>query len=103
MHIVLASDIEAPSDERWESIDDSMRESLGALKWERALTTFYVVEISSEADREGIKDALTEVAMQADEEEGVDVTFVISPTMRSGTYNSYLPSDMWPDINARTG
>ena len=98
MHIAISWDINA-EDQRWKSIDRQMRKAIRQYSWVRPLSTFYVVEISSKADRNIIVDNLLKVAESVSE----TVHFLATPLMASGLYDGYLPEDSWDEINERTG
>lgn len=97
MHIVVSWDVSATSP-RWNEIDQQLRERLGPLPWVRPLSTFYIVQISSEFDRLVLRDRLNDLADRTTE----TIHIVISPAMSGGRYDGYLPADTWPTINART-
>jgi len=97
MHIAVTWDISASGD-RWNKINDQVREALKPYSWARPLSTFYVVRVAGEADRSAIQSALVSIAKSVTE----SVNFVVSPIMSSGRYDGYLPTDMWKNINERT-
>ena len=98
MHVVISWDISASGDQ-WDTINERMREQIKPFSWARPLSTFYVVRIAGETDRQSIKKQLTSVAKSVSE----TVHFVISPLMSAGRYDGYLPNDSWNKINERTG
>ena len=97
MHIAISWDISASGD-RWNTINEQMREEIHPYSWVRPLTTFYVVKVNGETDRETIRSNLEDVAKSVNEK----VHFLVSPIMSSSRYSGYLPQDMWEKINQRT-
>lgn len=97
MHVAVSWDISTSGD-HWNQINDRMREVLKPFSWARPLSTFYVVCVSGETDRQTLQNGLQSVAKSVSE----TVHFVVSPLMSAGRYDGYLPSDMWPKINERT-
>ena len=99
MHIAVTWDINASSRERWNEINGKMVDVLQPFSWVRPLTTFYVVRLLVESERDLIADGLLAVAESVSEQ----VLFLVSPTMPSAQYRGYLPRDMWNELNQRTG
>ena len=97
MHVAISWDITAEGG-RWTTINEQMKQALGQRSWVKPLTTYYVVRVFGEGDRQAIQNDLLAVAQSVAER----VHFVISPTMASGRYDGFLPSDMWDKLNART-
>ncbi len=97
MHIAVTWDISA-SGEIWSSINERMRDVLKPYSWARPLSTFYVVKVNGEYDRTAIREGLTAIASSSSS----TVHFVVTPLMSSGSYDGYLPKDMWDNINERT-
>jgi hypothetical protein len=97
VHVAISWDITADG-ERWKQVDERMRAAIQRYPWVRPLSTFYVVQISSESDRNLLQDSLVAVAKSA----GVTVHFLITPAMLGGQYQGYVPVDHWSKINART-
>jgi hypothetical protein len=97
MHIAVSWDITAEGD-RWKQIDETMREALRNYSWVRPLSTFYVVKIGSEGDRQLIQNSLVNVAKSA----GARIHYLITPAMLGGQYQGYLPADDWTNVKART-
>lgn len=97
MHIAVSWDISAAG-ERWNKINDEMRECLKSYSWVKPLSTFYVIQVSSETDRSNIQSSLQKIAQKVSE----NISFVITPLMQSGTYTGWLPRQTWNEINART-
>jgi hypothetical protein len=65
----------------------------------RPLTTYYVVPLAYELQRDLIYQGLVGVAQNL--LPGEQVNFLVTPAM-AGQYTGYLPSTMWPIINERT-
>ena len=97
MHVAVSWDISAEGD-RWKTIDERMRAAIDRYPWVRPLSTFYVVQIYSESDRQQIQNSLVAVARSA----GATVHFLITPAMVGGQYQGYLPTDHWAKISVRT-
>ena len=97
MHIIVSWDIKTEQP-KWNEVDEKMKAGLVGYSWVRPLTTFYVIRISTETDRQRIRDRLLEVAKSA----GVVVHFIVSPAMVGGTYDGYLPSDAWAKLKERS-
>lgn len=97
MHLVVSWDISASGDRHTE-INDNLKAGLDGYSWARPLTTFYVVRINAESDREAIRDRLVKVAGGVSEK----VHVVLSPVMAGGRYDGYLPKDMWDKLNQRS-
>jgi hypothetical protein len=97
MHIVISWDIKT-GQPKWDEVDEALKKCLEGYSWVRPLTTFYVVKIGSETDRNLLRDRLTKVVQGA----GVTVHIVISPSMAGGRYDGFLPSDTWPKLNERS-
>jgi hypothetical protein len=96
MHVALSWDINA-SGARWTTINDALRGELKNYAWVRPLATFYIVNISTAEQRDGIVDALSAVARRFSE----TINFVVTPPMIGGGYNGWLPKDLWDKINER--
>lgn len=97
MHIAVTWDISTSGD-NWSSINERMRDVLKPYSWARPLSTFYVVKVNGEHDRTAIKEGLTAIASSSSSK----IHFVVTPLMSSGSYDGYLPKDMWDNINQRT-
>ena len=97
MHVAISWDISS-SGERWTEINNRMKEAIQPYSWARPLSTFYVVQLNKNTDRQTIHTELLKVAKSEPE----SIHFVVSPVMSSGKYNGYLPEDMWAKINKRT-
>ncbi|WP_144401577.1 hypothetical protein [Isoalcanivorax pacificus] len=97
MHIVISWDISAEGN-RWNTINDEMKECLSGYSWVRPLKTFYVVKVNSSNHREQLITALQSVAKSNSEK----IHFVASPAMTGGSYNGWLPKDLWDKIGERT-
>lgn len=97
MHVAISWDITA-SGESWKQIDERMRTAIQRYPWVRPLSTFYVVQIGSESDRQILQNSLVAVAKSA----GATVHFLITPAMLGGQYQGYVPADYWTKISART-
>ncbi len=98
MHVALSWDISADG-ERWKAINDALRAGLKGYSWVRPLSTFYIVKVGGESDRQAMLQKLEAIAKGTSEK----VNIVITPVMPSGRYNGYLPREMWDKINQRTG
>ncbi len=97
MHVAVTWDIKT-SGARWTELDEQMRNVLKAYSWVRPLSTFYIVRVNGELDRQTILGTMTTVAKSTTE----SINFLISPVMSAGQYDGYLPENTWKDINERT-
>ena len=97
MHVAVSWDISASGD-RWNAINERMKEGIRPYSWFKPLSAFYVVKINGEIDRQTIQSNLEKTAESMSEV----VHFVISPIMSSSRYYGYLPKNMWEEINKRT-
>jgi hypothetical protein len=97
MHMVVSWDIKTENP-KWAEIDAKLKDALQGFSWVRPLTTFYVVRLTSDADRMTIRDRMLVIAKAA----GVTVHFILSPVMAGGRYDGYLPADSWPKLNERS-
>ncbi len=96
MHCVISWDIKADG-QKWTEINNAMKEGLTAYSWVRALTTFYIVKVNSQNDSHHIHKKLATIAKTHPGK----VNFVMSPLMQGGSYNGWLPKDLWPKIRKR--
>jgi hypothetical protein len=97
MYVVVSWDISA-SGEEWESINARLKDGLSNFSWARPLSTFYVVRITSEEERQTIQSRLLTVAKSV----AKNVHFLISPAMAGGRFTGFLPQDMWENLNERS-
>lgn len=97
MHIAVSWDITA-SDDRWTVLNNRLVEKLALYAWARPLTTYYVVPLAYEFQRDFIYQGLLSVAQSV--LPGEQINFLVTPVM-TGQYTGYLPSTMWPILNER--
>ena len=96
MHVVLSWDIS--NQNLWSEINEQLKTCISNHSWVKPLTTLYIVKVYSSEDLQGIIENLTNVARKYPG----DVNIVCTPLMTGGTYNGWLPKNMWDEINART-
>jgi hypothetical protein len=97
LHFVLSWDISTPGFPPRDTIENEMLRPLAALQFVRPLTTFFVVQVSSQQSWNSLLEALTRVAQRYPGR----VNFIMSPLMTGGIYNGFLPGNLWTAINAR--
>jgi hypothetical protein len=97
MHFVVSWDIKAEG-EKWKEVNKAMREAIGDYSWVRPLTTFYIIKVNSGNDWNIIQKNLVSIVKKFPEK----IHFVMSPLMKGGGYNGWLPKDLWPEIRKRT-
>lgn len=98
MHIVVSWDIHADGDP-WDHQNNRLKEVISNFRHAKPLSTFYMVEINSTSDRDYIVDRLTEIANNS----RVPIRIIVSPAMKSGSYNGWLVDDMWSKVNDISG
>ena len=96
MHIVVSWDISATGS-RWTEIDDQLKAQLEGFSWVRPLKTVYVVKVHSVSHRDELINNLQNVAKNTSE----TLHFLASPPMTGGSYNGWLPQDLWDKIRER--
>jgi hypothetical protein len=98
LHLQISWDIKA-SQPRWGRINEELRECLTGYSWVKPLTTTYIVQIPSLEHRQAIREKIIEVCRSNKKE----VNVLISPAMQGGQYSGWLPQDLWPKVQKRTG
>lgn len=96
MHVIVSWDIKSTGD-RWTELNDRLKSNLKTYSWVRPISTFYIVKVSGESQRKSLIEGLNSVASSVSE----TVHIVVSPAMSAGSYNGYLPKDMWEKIRER--
>ncbi|MCI0915277.1 hypothetical protein [Pseudomonas putida] len=96
MHVVISWDIHGQH--HWNEINEKLKACIASHSWVKPLNTLFVVKVWSVQDRDAIIEAMTNVARQHPS----DVQFLCTPVMTGGSYNGWLPENMWNEINLRT-
>ena len=97
MHFVFSYDIKDSSEIVRNQITEEIKAALKPHSWVRPLTTFYIVKVKAAPAWNDIRSRLVEVAKNHPKK----LNFVMSPLMQGGTYNGWLPQDMWSKIRER--
>jgi hypothetical protein len=102
MHIVVAWTFKSHiTADQQKILNSDMRSTFSGYSWVRPLrgVTLYLVQLETVQDRQEISKGLIGFcklhsnAMQ----------LIVSPVIDDGTYNGWLPKDMWEKVKARTG
>lgn len=96
VHIVLAWDIKVKGD-RWTTINNDLKTALTSYSWVRPLPALYIIKVDSAETRKAIVNNLVEIIKKYNE----TIHFVASPPMIGGSYDGWLPRDLWTKIGER--
>lgn len=80
------------------SIEQRLLDVLSPYPHARPLTTFYIVQVSSQNAYLYIVNTLTGIAQQYPQL----VRFVVGPLISGGNYNGWLDANLWPGIQSLT-
>ncbi len=93
MHFIVSWDIKAVGD-LIKPVEDGLKGRLEGYSWVRPLPNFYVVRVANKAEYDAVLGKLVEFA----KEHPKALHFIVSPLMSGGSYNGWLPSDLWPKL-----
>lgn len=97
MHIAVAWEIQGKG-QKWSELNDALKAVIKPYSWARPLSSLYIIKVSSDLERQKIANGLTAAVKSA----GLPTSYVMSPAMEGGSYEGWLPKDMWNAINERT-
>jgi len=97
MHLAVFWQV-AVSGEQAAAVEESLRDALKGYSWVNPLSSYYVVQVGGESDRQLIRERLVTFAKANPRA----ATFLITPVMK-GNYTGWLPGSAWPKLRERTG
>jgi hypothetical protein len=96
MHLAVLWEVRV-SGEQAAAVEQSLRDALKGYSWVNPLSSYYVVQVGGESDRQLIRERLLTFARA---NSGV-VRFLITPLMK-GNYTGWLQGSAWPKLRERT-
>lgn len=99
MHIAVSWDIAAQG-QTWQHENNRLLDVIKPYSWVRPLNTFYVIQVADADARKAILNGLQQAAQTA--VFGTQVHVLVSPLMLGGSYEGFLPTSTWAELNART-
>ena len=95
MHCIFSYELQLLGGVSNTKIEQDIEEVLRLYRHVKRLSSFYIIQLNSEADWIAIFNSITDIARRYNNQ----LYFIISPIIPGGKYNGWLPVGEWDTIN----